>query len=138
MNIRERIDEFLKSKAFGVVGASTNRDKFGNKVFRCYLQHNLRAVPVNPKEKAIEGISCVASVMELPPDVKSISVVTPPHVTEDVVKMAIRKGIESIWMQPGAESRAAVDLCRENDINVIADGSCILVEMGFAEDIHPD
>jgi hypothetical protein len=34
-------------------------------------------------------------------------------------------------MQPGAESAAAVELCREQGVNVIADGSCILVVLGF-------
>ena len=131
MNVQEQIDKFLKSKVFGVVGASTNRDKFGNKVLRCYQQHNLQVIPVNPKEPVIEGIPCVANVMDLPADVTSISVITPPHVTEEVVKIAIRKGIENIWIQPGAESSAAIALCRENNINVIADGSCILVVIGY-------
>ena len=130
MSVQEQIDEFLKSKIFGVVGASTNRDKYGNKVLRCYLQHNLQVIPVNPKEPVIEGVPCMATVMDLPADVKSISVITPPHVTDEVVKMAILKGIENIWMQPGAESSVAIALCRENNINVIADGSCILVVIG--------
>jgi predicted CoA-binding protein len=130
VNVQEQIDKFLKSKVFGVVGASTNRDKFGNKVLRCYQQHNLQVIPVNPKEPVIEGIPCVANVMDLPADVTSISVITPPHVTEEVVKIAIRKGIENIWIQPGAESSAAIALCRENNINLIADGSCFLVVFG--------
>jgi predicted CoA-binding protein len=131
VNVQEQIDRFLKSKVFGVVGASANREKFGNKVLRCYLQHNLQVIPVNPKEPTIEGIPCVSTVMELPADVTSISVITPPHVTEEVVKSAIRKGIENIWIQPGAESLAAIALCRENNINVIADGSCVLVVIGY-------
>jgi predicted CoA-binding protein len=131
MVTKEQFDKFFASKAFGVVGASANRDKFGNKVLRVYLQHGKKAIPVNPKEKEIEGIPCVTGVTELPPEVKSISVITPPAITEQVVEMAIAKGIENIWMQPGAESWAAVDTCRKNNINVIADGSCILVVLGF-------
>jgi len=127
----EQFDKFFASKAFGVIGASANRDKYGNKVLRVYLQHGKKAIPVNPKEKEIEGIPCVAVIPDLPSEVKSISVITPPAVTEQVVEMAIAKGIENIWMQPGAESRAAVDTCRKNNINVIADGSCILVVLGF-------
>jgi predicted CoA-binding protein len=133
MSSREQIDEFLKSGVFGVVGASSNPHKYGNKVLRCYQQNNLKAIPVNPREKEIEGMECVASVMELPSEVKSISVITPPQVTEQVVEMAARKGIGNIWMQPGAESIKAVELCRNNNINVIADGSCILVVLGFHE-----
>jgi len=131
MNVPELIDIFFDVQAYGVVGASTNREKYGNKVLRCYLQNGYRAIPVNPKEKEIEGIPCVATVQDLPDDVKSISVITPPAVTEQVVEAAARKGIENIWMQPGAQSPRAVELCHQHNINVIADGSCILVVLGY-------
>jgi uncharacterized protein len=133
MNAPERIDMFLDAKAYAVVGASANRDKYGNKVLRCYLQNGYRAIPVNPREQEIEGIPCVASVMDLPDDVESISVITPPRVTDEVVEMAVRKGIKHVWMQPGAESPAAVARCQESGINVIADGSCLLVVLGYHE-----
>jgi len=133
MNEPERIDIFFDAKVYGVVGASTDRHKYGNKVLRCYLQNGYQAVPVNPKEKEIEGIPCVATVLDLPDDVTSISIITPPSVTEQVVDLAIQKGIRNIWMQPGAESSAAVSKCREHNINVIADGSCLLVVLGYHE-----
>jgi predicted CoA-binding protein len=131
MTIQKQMDRFLSAGAFGVVGASSNRQKFGNRVLRCYIQDGRRAIPVNPNEAEIEGIACVKSVTDLPPDVKSISMITPPAVTERLVPLAIDHGIENIWMQPGAESPAAVALCREKGINVIADGSCLLVVLGY-------
>jgi len=134
MNVPELIDIFLDAEAYGVVGASVNRDKYGNKVLRCYIQNGYRVIPVNPKEKEIEGMPCVASVMDLPDEVKSISVITPPAITEKVVEMAARKGIKNIWMQPGAQSDRAVELCRQNGINAIADGSCILVVLRYHEE----
>jgi predicted CoA-binding protein len=133
MNVPEQIDIFLDTNVYGVVGASANRNKYGNKVLRCYLQNGYQTIPVNPKEKEIEGIPCVATVLDLPDNVSSISVITPPAVTEKVVEMAIQKGIRNIWMQPGAESTAAVKLCLDNNINVIADGSCLLVVLAYHE-----
>ena len=131
--MRKEIDEFLKAEAYGVVGASSDRSKYGNRVLRCYQEHGLKAVPVNPKETVIEGAACVASVLDLPADVASISVITPPSVTEQVVEQAAKKGIRNVWMQPGAESPRAISFCREHGINVIADGSCILVVLGYRE-----
>jgi predicted CoA-binding protein len=127
------IERFLTSPAYGVVGASSRRHKYGNKVLRCYQQNGRRAIPVNPREPVIEGAACVASVLDLPDEVKSISVITPPAVTERVVQEAIRKGIEHIWMQPGAESDQAVAAGEAAGINVIADGSCVLVVLGYRE-----
>jgi predicted CoA-binding protein len=131
--MKEEIDEFLQAEAFGVVGASSDRSKYGNRVLRCYQMHGLKAVPVNPRETEIEGAACVPSVLDLADEVTSISVITPPAVTERVVEQAAAKGIRNIWMQPGAESRQAVDYCRTHGINVIADGSCILVVLGYRE-----
>nr|MBP9592381.1 CoA-binding protein [Steroidobacteraceae bacterium] len=55
----ERIERFLRSEAYGVVGASSRRQKYGNKVLRCYQQNGRRAIPVNPHEELIEGLRCV-------------------------------------------------------------------------------
>ena len=137
MQIKERIEQFLSEEKFAVVGASIDRHKYGNKVLRCYQMNGYDVVPVNPREKSIEGLVAVASIANLPDDVKSISVITPPHVTEIVVEAAISKGIKNIWIQPGAESEAAVRRCNGAGINVIADGSCILVVLGYRDHLIP-
>jgi predicted CoA-binding protein len=133
MTIPERIDTFLDADAFGVVGASSKPHKYGNKVLRCYLQNQRAVVPVNPVEKLIEGLACAASVTDLPDHVGSISIITPPQVTEKVVEEAIARGIRNVWMQPGAESAQAVAACEDAGINIIADGSCVLVVMGYRD-----
>jgi predicted CoA-binding protein len=131
--IEQRIAEFLAAPVFGVVGASKNRDKYGNKVLRCYLQNGRVVVPVNPVEGEIEGVACVRSVSELPAEVQSLSIITPPQVTDQVVEQAIARGVRNIWMQPGAQSAAAIAACEQAGVNVIADGSCVLVVMGYHE-----
>lgn len=133
MSVKQQVEIFLTSPLIGVVGASSNRDKFGNKVLRCYLENERRVIPVHPKQQEIEGLACVASVAELPDEVESISVITPPQITESVVKLAAEKGIKNIWMQPGAQSTDAIRFCQEQKINLIADGTCVLVELGFSE-----
>lgn len=134
MELAEQIQGFFSSPAYGVVGASSNREKYGNKVLRVYQQQRKKVYPINPKEKTIEGLTTLSSVQDLPGDVKSISIITPPPVTEKIVQEAIQKGIKNIWMQPGAESAAAIKACDAAGINVIAKGPCILVVLGFHED----
>jgi predicted CoA-binding protein len=133
MTIQEQIQQFLASPAFGVVGASINRQKYGNKVLRCYQQNGKEVIPVNANEANIEGVACAATINDLPSQVLSISMITPPAVTVKLVPLAIDRGIKNIWMQPGAEHPEAVALCRERGINVIADGSCLLVVLGYQE-----
>jgi uncharacterized protein len=69
----QRIDQFFESKSYGVVGASINREKYGNKVLRVYQQKDMEVFPIHPKEESIEGINTYKSVTELPESVKSIS-----------------------------------------------------------------
>jgi predicted CoA-binding protein len=133
MSIEEQIEQFFASPIFGVVGTSTKRNKYGNKVLRCYQQNDCQVIPVHPFELQIEGVDCVASVADLPKGVESISIITPPRITEKVVKQAAAKGIKNIWMQTGAESPAAVQYCEEQGLNIIADGSCLLVVLRYRE-----
>lgn len=129
----DSIQNFFTSKAYAVIGASTNRQKFGNKVLRCYIQNFKTVYPVNPTEGFIEGLPCLKGVEDLPETVNSISIITPPQITEKIVEQAIKKGIKNIWMQPGAESEKAITNCLQNKVNIIANGACILVELGFVE-----
>lgn len=131
--MESQIEIFLSSPAFGVAGASVKREKYGNKVVRCYQQNQRKVHPVNPNENVIEGEACVASVLDLPHEVKSLSIITPPQITEKVVEQAIARGIENVWMQPGAQNDQAIKACEDAGVNVIADGACILVVLGYHE-----
>ncbi len=125
-----QIETFLTSAAFAVVGASSNRTKFGNRVLRSYLQKGLTVYPVNPHEEKIENLKVYPTIASLPDTIKSISIITPPAVTQKIVEEAIAKGINNIWMQPGAENREAIEMAKKAGLNVIAYGPCVLVEFG--------
>ena len=130
----EAIAAFLQAGHFAVVGASTNREKYGNKVLRCYLQHDLPVVAVNPRAETIEGAPCVPSLREVPVETKAASVVAPPAFAAQIVEDALARGVEHLWFQPGAEEPAAVAAARERGLSVIADGSCLLVALGFRDE----
>lgn len=131
--MNNKIELFFTSPSYAVVGASNNRNKYGNKVLRTYIQNNKKVIPVHPHEDKIEGLTVCHKIADLPADVKSISIITPPAVTEKIVEQAIAKGIKNIWMQPGAESSKAIAACEQHNINIIAGGECILVRLGFPD-----
>lgn len=133
MHLETQIADFLACHRFAVVGASADRDKYGNKVFRCYLQNKRQAIPVNPNVSKVEGVATAASLSDIQPSADAVSIITPPHVTERVVKEALELGIQHFWMQPGAESRAAVAACKQAGVNLISGGPCLLVVLGYRE-----
>ena len=131
--VQQRIQSFLAAGPFAVVGASVDRDKYGNKVLRCYQQHGKDVFPINPREPEIEGLKAYPSLAALPVRPRGISIITPPAVTERVVKEAAELGIRHLWMQPGAESLDAIRLAESLGLEVIAGGPCLLVVLGFHE-----
>ena len=133
----DAIEAFLGGDHFAVVGASTNRAKYGNKVLRCYLQNGRTAYPINPRVDEIEGVACsldLASLVEtLGEPVHGVSIITPSAITERVMQDIVELGIKHVWMQPGAESDEAVRIGQEHGVNVIAGGPCLLVVLGYRE-----
>ncbi len=133
MALDTKIKAFLDGTPFAVVGASTDRSKYGNKVLRVYQQNGLAVYPVNPRAEEVEGLACFPDLASLPEAVHGVSIITPPSVTERVVEEAEAAGIRHLWMQPGAESDRAVERAEGAGLNVIAGGPCILVVLRYRE-----
>lgn len=133
MDLDDRIAAFLEQPAFAVVGASTDRTKYGNKVLRCYLQNGRDVVAVHPKETAIEGVPCYRSLTDIPGPPRAVSVITPPAISARVVREAAGLGMRHVWLQPGAEDDAVLESAREAGLDVISGGPCLLVALHYRE-----
>ena len=120
------IADFVNRQVWAVVGASQDRDKFGNRVFRSLRDAGYIVYPVNPRGGNIEGADAYSSLADLPESVEVIDLVVPPAVTEQVVEEANQLGLARIWMQPGAESEQAIAYCHEHGIQVVH-GACAMV-----------
>src|SRR5690348_4126259 len=131
--MEERIQAFMASGPYAVVGASANRDKYGNKVLRAYQQHGQEVYPINPRADEIEGLKAYASLAAVPVRLRAVSIITPPKITEQVVKEAAAAGVKLVWMQPGAESPEAIQTAEDLGLEVIAGGPCYLVLAHYHE-----
>ena len=127
------IERFFAVGAFAVVGASDDRNKYGNKVLRCYQQHGMPVVGVHPKRTEVEGAPCYAKLTAVPGTPRAVSIVAPPGAAPAIVADAIAAGCKHLWFQPGAEQAAAIATARAAGLEVIADGPCVLVALGFRD-----
>jgi uncharacterized protein len=126
---RAQIRAFLASKTLAVVGASRDRQKFGNAVFRQLRAKGYKVYPVNPNAEMIDEERCYPTLSALPEPVDGIVVVVPPAQTEQTVRQARDAGVHRVWMQNGAESELATRFCEEHSMSVVHH-ECILM---FAE-----
>ena len=72
-------------------------------------------------------------VLDLPEPPEVVCCVVSPAVTKKVVGECAELGVRFVWMQPGAESVAAIENGLKNGLNVFADGTCVLVVLGFQD-----
>jgi predicted CoA-binding protein len=132
-DLPSKITAFLAGRPHAVVGASADRAKYGNKVLRAYLQNDRPVYAIHPSADEIEGLPCYANLAALPERPHGVSIITPPTVTERIVREAAALGIEHVWMQPGAESETAIELAQQAGMNLLARGPCVLVALRFRE-----
>jgi len=115
-------------KVVAVVGASSNRSKFGNRAVRAFRQQGYTVVPINPHEREIEGLKTYASVLDVPGTVDMVSLYVPPEIGVQVIEEIARKGIAEVWLNPGAESDALIARARALQIQPIV--ACSIVAIG--------
>jgi hypothetical protein len=123
------IDDFLAQHVIAVAGVSRGGQKFGNKVFRNLKARGYQVYAINPHAAQVEGVDCYPGIGSLPVPVDGVVSVVPPEETEKLIRDAHAAGVRRIWMQPGAESPAAIALGRSLGMSVV-DGECIMLYPG--------
>jgi len=116
------------SKVVAVIGASSNRRKFGNRALRAYRQQGYTAIPINPNEAEVEGLKTYASVLDVPGAIDMASFYVPPEIGERVIDDVAKKQIPEVWLNPGAESERLIARARALDIRPIV--ACSIIAIG--------
>jgi predicted CoA-binding protein len=116
------------SKVVAVVGASSDRNKFGNKALRAFQAEGHTVIPINPNEREVEGIPAYASVLDVPGAIDMATVYVQPEVGLRLLPEFEQKGIPEIWVNPGAESDELLADARRRKLKVIA--ACSIVAIG--------
>ena len=116
------------AKTVAVVGASNDRNKFGNKALRAFKAEGYNVIPVNPHEREVEGTTAYRSVLDVPGPIDMATVYVPPVTGETLLQEFEQKGIPEIWINPGAESDALMAEARRRKLHVIY--ACSIVGIG--------
>lgn len=116
------------SKTVAVVGASSDRRKFGNKALRAFQAEGYRVIPINPNERDVEGLAAYPSVLDVPDAIDMATVYVQPDVALRLLDEFERKKIPEVWINPGADSDAVIAEARRRTMNVIF--ACSIVGIG--------
>lgn len=116
-----------------VVGASTQRSKYGNKAVRAFLRAGFDVYPINPHAEIIEGLKAFASLDDLPVDrLDRVSLYVPPEVGLAILDQVARKRVGEVWLNPGADAPEVVARAEALGLNAIQ--ACSILAIGERPD----
>lgn len=111
-----------------VLGASSDRRKYGNKALRAFRQQGYTVVPINPHEAEIEGEKVYASVLEYPGEIDEATVYLRPDAGIRAMDDLARKPIRQVWLNPGADAPEVVARARQLGLNPMV--ACSILGVG--------
>lgn len=114
-----------------IIGASSDRTKYGNKSVRAHQAQGYEVYPINPKGGQIEGLQVFTSLEEVPAaPLDRISLYVPPAIGLSLVEAIVAKGCSELWLNPGSESEELAAKLREHGIEPII--ACSIVDVGIS------
>ena len=127
----KEVDDFLALKRVAVVGASDDPKRFSGTIYRALKAHGHTVVPVNRTAVTVDGDECYPSLSAVPGDLDGVLVMVHHDDSAQVVRECVDRGVTRVWLFKGlggasAVSDEAVDLCKKNDVTVVA-GACPLM-----------
>jgi predicted CoA-binding protein len=111
-----------------VVGASSDRRKYGNKALRAFRRQGYTVVPINPNATEVEGERAYPSVLDVPGPIDEATLYVPPEVGLVVVEELARKGVTRVWLNPGADDPAVVAKARRLGLEPVV--ACSILAVG--------
>lgn len=115
-------------KTVAVIGASSNRHKFGNKALRAFEKQGYTVLAINPNEREVEGHRTYPSVLDVPGGIDMATVYIPAAEGLKVMEELARKGVPEIWLNPGADDDPVVARARALGLNIIQ--ACSIIGIG--------
>ena len=117
-------------KTVAIIGASSDRGKFGNKAVRAFRQLGYTVWPVHPQESVIEGLPAFKSIADVPARPQMVSVYLPPAALLKALPEIAAKGCDELWLNPGTESDEVLAEAARLSLNVIQ--ACSVLGVGLS------
>ena len=127
--------ETLPRKTVAVVGASTDRCKFGNKGTRAFIEAGWRVFPVNLNEREVETLPTFVTVADVPGPLDVVSLYVPPAVGLKLLPGIATKAPAEIWLNPGTASRELLTAAADLGLKTVQ--TCSIIALGFIPSDFP-
>lgn len=112
-----------------IIGASSDKSKYGNKSLMAHAAQGYDVYPVNPRGGEIEDLPVYQSITEIPLDhLDRVSMYVPPAVGLGLLEEIAAKGCNELWLNPGSDSAELLARAKALGLNTVVACSLIDVE----------
>ena len=118
--------DFWLGKNYAVVGVSHKKRKFGDTVFNELRKRGYNVFPVNQDLKLFGDQMCYNSLGEIFDPLDGVIIITRPDGAKRAIRECINLGIKKAWLYPGSKCDEAINLAKQNDIELIYKGCPLL------------
>jgi uncharacterized protein len=116
------------ARTVAVIGASSDRRKFGNKALRAFANQGYTVLAINPNEPEVEGYRTYGSVLDVAGAIDMATLYVQPDVGLKVIEEIARKGIPEVWLNPGADGEQVLRRAAELGVKTIQ--ACSILGIG--------
>lgn len=121
----------MSKPTVAVIGASTDRSKYGNISVRAHLQQGYDVYPVHPSAEEIEGLQVYPSLEDIPVEhLNRITVYLPPRIGITLLEVVQQHNADEVWFNPGSESPELFERAAELGLEIIT--ACSIVNVGVS------
>ncbi len=117
-------------KIVAVIGASSNRTKYGNKAVRAFQQTGFKVFSVHPAQTEVEGLPCYKSIREVPERPNIVSVYVGPEQLLALLPDIAARGCDELWLNPGTESPRVFEKTKELGLKTVQ--TCSILAVGIS------
>ncbi len=135
MVTRKIIDEFFSKKKFALIRPSSEGPKIGEHIDQELIKRGYTVYIVSQKGDTDNVNNCWSKLEDLPEPVDGVIITVPSVQTEEIVRQVEKLKIPLVWIQPGSESKDAIQICENNRIGVIY-GQCIMMFADPVVSVH--
>jgi len=114
-------DILINSKNIAIVGLSSKKDR-PSYIVASYLQSKgFRIIPIRPLGNDILGEKVYPGLLDVPFEIDMVDIFRKPDAVVDIVKEAIEKKVQVVWMQEGVINNEAAEMARNAGLKVVMD-----------------
>jgi predicted CoA-binding protein len=111
-----------------LIWASSNPEKYGNKILLDLVWKGFVVYPINPKSEYINDIKTFKSISEIPNKIDIFNFVVQPEVTLKILISNKDKLLDKqLWFQPWSTNNEVEDYLKNNNFKYYKINSCIMV-----------